>query len=96
MDPSETPRASRRVGDLSAEDRLARIEQDIDKLDGKIDLVLAGMSEGSTRFRALEMTCASLSDRIAKLEDGRDAVVKVIVIAVLVAMLGLVGLKVTG
>lgn len=94
----ETPRSNRasRDGSLSLDQRLDGIEDDIQGLGKKLDKILSGMNEGDKRFTALEITVTSLSGRLTKLEESRDAVVKLIVFAVLIAMLGLIGLKVAG
>jgi len=44
----------------------------------------------------IEQQLAMLSGRVTKLEEGRDAVIRVIVFAVMVALLGLIGLKAAG
>jgi hypothetical protein len=84
------------TGALSLDDRLGNIERDISDLSGKIDKVLDGLKAGETRFTVIEQQLAMLSGRVTKLEEGRDAVIRLIVFAVMVALLGLIGLKAAG
>lgn len=92
----ETPRSNRNQGGLSLDDRLGNIEDDIKGLGDKLDDIIEGLKEGATRFTTLELRSIELSARLTKLEEARDAIVKLIVFAVIIAMLGLIGLKVAG
>jgi septation ring formation regulator EzrA len=91
----DTTRINRTLG-LTPEDRLERIESDIREVDRKIDEVLKAMAKGDTRFNTLELTIASLTQRVQRLEDGRDAVIKTVMYAVGLALLGLLGFKAFG
>lgn len=90
----ETPRSNRTQGGLSLDDRLGNIEDDIAALSGKLDKIISGLSEGATRFTTLELRSIEHGARLTKIEEGRDAVVRLIVFAVIIAVLGLIGLKV--
>lgn len=91
----ETPRSSH-LGAMSAEDRLKRIETAIDRVGTKLDGINKGLSDGSTRFATIELTINSLTHRVERLEAGRDLVVKIIMTAVVLGVLGLLGLKAIG
>lgn len=80
-------------GGLSPDERLERIETAIERLVEKMDEIRTGLSDGSTRFATLDMTLTSLTQRVQKLEDGRDLVIKIVMGAVGIALLGLIGLK---
>ncbi len=95
-DDDQTPRHNNTSGALSLDDRLENIEKDIGELSGKIDKVLDGLKEGETRFTLIEEKLAMVSARVTKLEEGRDAVIRLIVFAVIIALLGLIGLKAAG
>jgi predicted nuclease with TOPRIM domain len=82
-------------GGLSADERLERIEAAVEKMAEKLDEIREGLSDGSTRFATLDMTLTSLTQRVQKLEDGRDLVIKIVMGGVVVALLALIGLKVT-
>jgi chromosome segregation ATPase len=82
-------------GGLSADERLERIENAMDKLAEKLDEIRSGLSDGSTRFATMDMTVTSLTQRVQKLEDGRDLVIKIVMGAVGLALLGLIGLRAT-
>lgn len=95
MPHDETTRVNRALG-LTPEDRLERIEGDISALDKKLDKILEGLAEGRTKFSTIELTIASLTHRVQRLEDGRDLVIKIVMTAVVVGVLGLLGLKAFG
>ena len=80
-------------GGLSADERLERIENAMEKLAEKLDEIRNGLSDGSTRFATLDMTMNSLTQRVQKLEDGRDLVIKIVMGAVVIGLLSLIGLK---
>ncbi len=80
-----TPRANH-VGSLSAEERLER-------MDDKLDQVLEALGDGKTKFALMQAEIDQLRARVLKLEEGRDAVIKLVLFAVLMGLLGLVGLK---
>jgi hypothetical protein len=97
MNRDETPtQGSRSVGGLSVDERLERIEEDLRDVGAKIDRILNGMSDSNTRFALADQMIVALSARVTKLEDGRDAVIKVVMFAVLAGLLGLIGIKVMG
>jgi chromosome segregation ATPase len=92
MSSDEDTRVINRGG-LTADERLERIEHAVEKIAEKMDDIRGGLSDGSTRFATLDMTLNSLTQRVQKLEDGRDLVIKIVMGAVGIALLGLVGLK---
>lgn len=92
----DTEALTRKSGGLSVDERLERIEEDLCDLNSKIDRILSGMSDGNTRFALADQMIVSLSARVTKLEDGRDAVVKVVMFGVLAGLMGLIGIKVMG
>lgn len=96
MPHDDTPRSSSHIGAMSAEDRLERIENAIDDLGKKLDAIRQGLSDGSTRFATLDLTITSLTHRVQRLEEGRDLVVKIVMTAVVVGVLGLLGIKAFG
>lgn len=81
-------------GGLTADERLERIEAAMEKIADKMDEIKTGLSDGSTRFATLDMCIKSLTDRVKKLEDGRDMVIKIVMGAVAIGLLALLGLKV--
>ena len=72
-------------GGISLQERLASV-------DASLKAILTKLDDGSTRITRLETECDGHVVRIAALEGSRDWILRVVVGAVILSVLGVIGI----